>query len=103
MRYISDHTPNKYLAVLKFASPAEAKEFHRRYNGKQFSVMEPEVCHVVYVRNDASIEALELPTCPVCLERMDESVTGLTNIQCEHTFQCYCLSKWGDSEYVTLR
>lgn len=37
----------------------------------------------------------ELPTCPVCLERMDESVTGLLGIQCHHTSQCYCLKKWG--------
>lgn len=39
----------------------------------------------------------ELPTCPVCLERMDESVTGLLGIQCHHTSQCYCLNKWGEN------
>ncbi|RUS24762.1 hypothetical protein BC938DRAFT_473103 [Jimgerdemannia flammicorona] len=38
----------------------------------------------------------ELPTCPVCLERMDASVTGLLTILCQHTFHCHCLSKWGD-------
>lgn len=40
----------------------------------------------------------ELPTCPVCLERMDESVTGLMSIQCHHTSQCYCLNKWGENQ-----
>lgn len=39
----------------------------------------------------------ELPTCPVCLERMDESITGLLSIQCHHTTHCYCLDKWGQS------
>lgn len=39
----------------------------------------------------------ELPTCPVCLERMDSAVTGLVTVPCSHTFHCACLSKWGDS------
>ena len=36
---------------------------------------------------------VELPTCPVCLERMDES-TGLLTILCQHVFHCTCLQKW---------
>lgn len=39
-------------------------------------------------------EQAELPICPVCLERMDASVTGLLTILCQHTFHCHCLSKW---------
>jgi BRCA1-associated protein len=35
----------------------------------------------------------ELPTCPVCLERMDET-TGLLTILCQHVFHCTCLEKW---------
>jgi BRCA1-associated protein len=42
----------------------------------------------------------ELPTCPVCLERMDANITGLLTILCQHTFHCYCLSKWGDGRFV---
>jgi BRCA1-associated protein len=38
----------------------------------------------------------ELPTCPVCLERMDES-TGLLTILCQHVFHCTCLEKWRGS------
>lgn len=45
----------------------------------------------------------ELPTCPVCLERMDSSVTGLLTILCQHTFHCNCLSKWGDSRCPVCR
>ena len=41
----------------------------------------------------------ELPTCPVCLERMDASVTGLLTILCQHTFHCSCLSRWGDNRF----
>jgi BRCA1-associated protein len=39
---------------------------------------------------------VELPTCPVCLERMDES-TGLLIILCQHVFHCACLEKWKGS------
>ncbi|KAI9247183.1 BRCA1-associated protein 2-domain-containing protein [Phascolomyces articulosus] len=104
-RIIRDHTPNKYTALLKLNTVTEAKEFYQRFNGKQFNVMEPELCHVVYVRESFDEfnhnTLLELPTCPVCLERMDESITGLMAIQCEHTFQCYCLSKWGDGDCLS--
>jgi len=39
---------------------------------------------------------IELPTCPVCLERMDET-TGLATIFCQHVFHCACLQKWRGS------
>lgn len=41
-------------------------------------------------------DLFELPTCPVCLERMDES-TGLLTILCQHVFHCSCLQKWRGS------
>ncbi|KAI1106614.1 glycerol-3-phosphate acyltransferase [Jackrogersella minutella] len=39
---------------------------------------------------------VELPTCPVCLERMDNT-TGLLTIPCQHVFHCSCLQKWKGS------
>ncbi|KAG5437281.1 hypothetical protein PCANB_001074 [Pneumocystis canis] len=45
----------------------------------------------------------ELPTCVVCLERMDASVTGLLTILCQHTFHCRCLSKWGENNCPVCR
>lgn len=39
----------------------------------------------------------ELPNCPVCLERMDESVDGILTILCNHSFHGECLAKWGDT------
>ncbi|KAI1777085.1 zf-UBP-domain-containing protein [Hypoxylon cercidicola] len=39
---------------------------------------------------------IELPTCPVCLERMDDT-TGLMTIPCQHVFHCSCLQKWKGS------
>ena len=49
---------------------------------------------------EAESDTYELPTCPVCLERMDSAVTGLVTVPCSHTFHCTCLSKWGDSRCV---
>ncbi|CED83655.1 Cytoplasmic Zn-finger protein BRAP2 (BRCA1 associated protein) [Phaffia rhodozyma] len=42
-------------------------------------------------------DTYELPTCAVCLERMDSAVTGLITVPCSHSFHCACLSKWADS------
>lgn len=39
---------------------------------------------------------IELPTCPVCLERMDET-SGLLTIPCSHIFHCNCLQSWKGS------
>lgn len=31
---------------------------------------------------------VELPTCPVCLERLDTSVSGMLTTVCNHSFHC---------------
>ncbi|KAJ3213400.1 hypothetical protein HDU67_002932 [Dinochytrium kinnereticum] len=48
-------------------------------------------------------QMVEMPICPVCLDRMDSSVTGLLTILCQHTFHCHCLSKWEDSSCPVCR
>ncbi|KAI9066959.1 zf-UBP-domain-containing protein [Trametes sanguinea] len=121
LRMIRDSAPNRSIVVMKFRDPANAAEFAEEYNGKQFNSMEPETCHVVRVlsiaidvddpisENISRIAsahvsgAYELPTCPVCLERMDAAVTGLVTVPCSHTFHCACLSKWGDSRCPVCR
>lgn len=39
---------------------------------------------------------VELPTCTVCLERMDDT-SGLITIPCQHVFHCTCLQSWRGS------
>lgn len=41
-------------------------------------------------------DLVELPTCTVCLERMDET-SGLITIPCQHVFHCTCLQSWRGS------
>ncbi|KAI5989339.1 hypothetical protein EDD15DRAFT_1318404 [Pisolithus albus] len=120
LRLIRDSMPNRSIAIIKFRRPEEATEFAEVYNGKSFNSMDPETCHVVHVSSveieteDAVQNMLgrlgspqsstyELPTCPVCLERMDAAVTGLITVPCSHTFHCMCLSKWGDSRCPVCR
>ncbi|KAG7443605.1 zf-UBP-domain-containing protein [Guyanagaster necrorhizus] len=120
LRMIRDSAPNRSIVIIKFLKREDATEFIEAYNGKPFNSMEPEICHVVHVLSvnikmddhvSHSISRLtsgpgssyELPTCPVCLERMDSAVTGLITVPCSHTFHCMCLSKWGDSRCPVCR
>ncbi|KIY48133.1 zf-UBP-domain-containing protein [Fistulina hepatica ATCC 64428] len=120
LRMIRDSSPNRSIVVIKFPNSADAAEFIESYNGKPFNAIDPETCHVVKVNSVkiecgddvsqaisrvglASPSTYELPTCPVCLERMDSTATGLVTVPCSHTFHCMCLSKWGDSRCPVCR
>lgn len=93
------------MVLLDFRSVEGAYEFYETYNGAPYNSLEPDqLCHALWVSaiawgNDgqAPRDHTELPTCPVCLERMDESVDGVLTILCNHTFHAGCLVKWGDS------
>ena len=117
MRIVRDWAQNRYMVLLKFRDLESAEQFTCEYNGKQFSSIEPEVCHVVYIdrieftspnETDpfvrfSDLDVVELPSCPVCLECMDSSVTGIFTNLCSHSFHCQCLSKWGDSSCPVCR
>ncbi|EGN96579.1 hypothetical protein SERLA73DRAFT_93073 [Serpula lacrymans var. lacrymans S7.3] len=117
LRIIRDSVPNRSLVIMNFRQAQEATEFIEAYNGKLFNSMDPETCHVVRVLSvqidiedyafpsfgGSQSSMYELPTCPVCLERMDSAVTGLITVPCSHTFHCMCLSKWGDSRCPVCR
>ncbi|CAK1365392.1 unnamed protein product [Cercospora beticola] len=134
-RLIRTARANKYMVLLKFRSSKKARDWQKANNGRLFSDLEPENCHVVFIKSveflspDEDVTSttfphntndpftasngansillskpmpppppnlLELPTCPVCLERMDET-TGLLTILCQHVFHCACLEKWRGS------
>ncbi|KAF8866830.1 hypothetical protein BDZ45DRAFT_639218 [Acephala macrosclerotiorum] len=124
---------NRYLVLMKFRDGGVARRWRKEFDGKVFNTMEPETCHVMFIKsitfqtpassrpntsfpelshdpftpsNSASTflkpfppptpNLVELPTCPVCLERMDDT-TGLLTILCQHVFHCDCLQKWKGS------
>ena len=51
----------------------------------------------------ASTGLTELPTCPVCLERLDSSATGLITTTCNHSFHGTCLSRWANHHCPVCR
>ena len=114
IRIIRDSTPNIYMALLKFQSEENAHEFYDMFNGQPFNTLEPEVCHLVFVCRVESVKpsdgaclpfegATELPTCHICLERMDESVEGILTVLCNHSFHGSCLVKWQDNSCPVCR
>jgi len=42
-------------------------------------------------------QEVQLPSCPVCLERLDPEVSGIITTYCAHDFHIKCLERWGDS------
>ncbi|OUM67687.1 hypothetical protein PIROE2DRAFT_39808, partial [Piromyces sp. E2] len=112
-RIINDTLPNRFMVLMMFRKAKHAYDFVNHYNGIQFNSLEPETCHAVFnkgiiissssQKDLTKSEQVELPICPVCLERMDASVTGLLTILCQHTFHCHCLSKWKGSTCPVCR
>ncbi|CAE6490611.1 Etp1p [Saccharomyces cerevisiae PE-2] len=121
-----------FTVLIKFRNALDAKNFKEEFNGKSFSRMDPETCHVISVKEivfqkklfqrpaanedfpylltdpftvkkKKELVKVELPTCPVCLERMDSETTGLVTIPCQHTFHCQCLNKWKNSRCPVCR
>ncbi|KAK8747270.1 hypothetical protein OTU49_016723 [Cherax quadricarinatus] len=114
MRIIRDPTPNQYMVLIKFRTQGDADMFYNTFNGHPYNSIEPDICRLVYVaRVETTKESengglpipghTELPNCPVCLERMDESVDGILTILCNHSFHGECLAKWGDTSCPVCR
>ncbi|TNN06844.1 BRCA1-associated protein isoform 2 [Schistosoma japonicum] len=109
LRIVKDGTPNRYMALLKFRTPEDTDHFYDAYNSTCYNTLEQEVCQLMYVSHveitHPSIgvafptkDLRELPSCPVCLERLDEPVQGiLTTILCNHTFHDGCISQVEDT------
>ncbi|KAK9813824.1 hypothetical protein WJX73_000232 [Symbiochloris irregularis] len=102
------------LALLTFSGQSSADAFYLAFNLKPYSSLEPqEVCHLVFVKDvqiasddDTSLPSpgqRELPTCPVCLERLDEDASGLVTTVCNHEFHNECLQRWSDTSCPVCR
>eukprot|EP00727_Mastigamoeba_balamuthi_P008702 m51a1_g4454 putative brca1-associated protein (581) ;mRNA; r:167912-170223 len=103
------NAPSKYMVVMQFTCQQAADDFFFSYHGRRFNSLEPEECRLFYVTDIEVVQPrdaaplfppaglTELPTCPVCLERMDGEATGLLTILCNHTFHSDCLAQWRDS------
>jgi len=113
MRIINDGSPNQFMVLLRFQDQSSADEFYRAFNGLPFNSLEPEVCSLAYVSkvetckesefDPLSGDHTELPVCSICLERMDESISTLLTILCNHSFHGNCLAQWEDTTCPVCR
>ncbi|CAI9758942.1 unnamed protein product [Fraxinus pennsylvanica] len=103
--FINDGVEDRYSVLIRLENQLSADGFYLNFNGKKFKPSEVEVCHVYFAQSvmytmSAEIattpppEFAELPTCPVCLERLDYDTSGIQSTLCDHSFQCSCVLKW---------
>ncbi|KAJ6163651.1 hypothetical protein N7497_003630 [Penicillium chrysogenum] len=104
-RMIRTARANRYMVLMKFRNGRKAKEWQKEWNGRVFNSIEPETCHVVFVKTveiqvvdagtpsaeNGAVSNLSTPSRPP--SGWNET-TGLLTINCQHVFHCTCLQKW---------
>ncbi|KAK4713075.1 hypothetical protein R3W88_018982 [Solanum pinnatisectum] len=101
----NDGIEHSYSVLINIVNQLAADGFYCSFNGKRFKPTEVEVCHIyfiqsvvydesAYITSTPPVGYTELPTCPVCLERLDQDTSGIQSTLCDHSFQCSCVSKW---------
>ncbi|XP_065830783.1 BRCA1-associated protein-like isoform X2 [Oscarella lobularis] len=114
VRIIRDESPNQYMALYRFKDEEAAKKFKKTFNGKRFNSFEDKYCQLAFVSRVEAIKSskgasrpikglTELPKCPVCLERLDESVNTVLTVLCNHSFHSSCLEQWKDTTCPVCR
>ncbi|XP_015689535.1 BRAP2 RING ZnF UBP domain-containing protein 2 [Oryza brachyantha] len=109
-----DGVEDQYSVLIKFDSQSSTDDFYKHFNGKPFTSLEGNVCHVRFVEDvhytqliehahSSATSSAEQPTCPVCLERLDQDPGGILTTICNHSFHCSCMSKWTDSSCPVCR
>jgi BRCA1-associated protein 2 len=105
-----DKAKSVCMALLQFRSGPNAADFVGEYNGRPFSDLEPDIiCRAVLITAVTTYPAsgstskqssagtlakpgpglVELPTCPVCLERLDQHISGIiTTVRALAVCQC---------------
>ncbi|XP_057474441.1 BRAP2 RING ZnF UBP domain-containing protein 2-like isoform X3 [Actinidia eriantha] len=110
----NDGMEDKYSVLIRFGDQSSTDTFYKHFNGRHFSSLEVEACHVLFTvdfQYTGSIEhaqtspasSTEQSTCPVCLERLDQDTSGILTTICNHSFHCSCISKWTDSSCPVCR
>ncbi|KAI8565633.1 hypothetical protein RHMOL_Rhmol03G0275100 [Rhododendron molle] len=101
----NDAMEDRYSVLITLVNQLTSDGFYCSFNGKRFRPSEAEVCHIYFTQSvvcykfeeEAGLPPhgfIELPTCPVCLERLDQDTSGIQSTLCDHSFQCPCVSKW---------
>ncbi|GMT15504.1 hypothetical protein PFISCL1PPCAC_6801 [Pristionchus fissidentatus] len=100
IKVIRDETPGKYMMLILFKSSEDAELFYSDFNDQQYNALEQDRAILLFVETmdvldeSAVPDLVELPTCAVCLERMDD---GVITIFCRHSFHAVCIQKCTDT------
>ncbi|KAF0906047.1 hypothetical protein E2562_009059 [Oryza meyeriana var. granulata] len=109
-----DGVEDQYSVLIKFDVQSSTDSFYENFNGRRFTSLEDNVCRVRFVEDihytqliehahSSVTSSAEQPTCPVCLERLDQDPGGILTTICNHSFHCACISKWTDSSCPVCR
>nr|XP_017247957.1 PREDICTED: BRCA1-associated protein isoform X2 [Daucus carota subsp. sativus] len=101
----NDGMEDRYSVVIRLVDQLSSDGFYCCYNGKRFRQSEGEICHIYFMQAVEYTEFAEiasepppgfaeLPTCPICLERLDQDTSAIQTTLCDHSFRCSCVSKW---------
>ncbi|KAJ4851528.1 BRAP2 RING ZnF UBP domain-containing protein 2 [Turnera subulata] len=115
----NDGMEDRYSVLMRFDSQDSTDKFYKHFDGRQFNSLEEEVCCVLFTvdvqftgysgtpmehsQPSAAATTAEQPSCPVCLERLDQDMGGILTTICNHSFHCSCISKWTDSSCPVCR
>uniref|UniRef100_J3LA94 BRCA1-associated protein n=1 Tax=Oryza brachyantha TaxID=4533 RepID=J3LA94_ORYBR len=109
-----DGVEDQYSVLIKFDTQSDTDGFYDNFNGRHFTSLEDDVCRIRFVEevhytqliehtHSSVTSSAEQPTCPVCLERLDQDPGGILTTICNHSFHCSCISKWTDSSCPVCR
>eukprot|EP00210_Caulerpa_lentillifera_P001482 g1422.t1 len=105
-----------FMVYLRFIDNESAQCFFQEKNGQPFCSFEQDVVWtLLFVESLEFLDGpnattgllesgeTELPTCPVCLERLDENISGIVTTVCNHLFHNECLMKCGHTSCPVCR
>ncbi|GIQ82703.1 hypothetical protein KIPB_003887 [Kipferlia bialata] len=108
------YASGEYCALLTFPSADVAQSFTAAYAG--FSMTESDdspwcivpLLSLSLSQHSASLQGTpadppSLPLCPVCLDTLDPSVTGLVTLVCRHSFHDRCVIQWASNTCPVCR
>lgn len=114
-------TQGRSMVVLQFATQDATESFFMGHNNRRFTYSAPEECQIVYLASVVFVpphcsssssssascykdftpidgsSLIELPTCPVCMDRLDPDVSGLLCTPCNRSFYMDTRTEWIDN------
>ena len=73
--------------LLHFSTQSSADNFFLIFNGREYEEPSNEYCYTVFISSITYLvttetikDSIELPLCPLCIERIDVNISGITGI-----------------------